>query len=184
LNVPNRPVTNKRRTIAPLSPTVIAYLKDRRSIGPVVQWKGRALKGFKMTFRRLVKAAGLTGSAYRVRKGVASYLRSQGISGPDIKAMLAHSLGGETDEYAHYDPAFMAPVKQAMERLLTQIAPPFLASYSPVPAAATSQVADLVGGHAGDRTQDPYHVKVELVKGIQQHEAANDDAVQIEKTNT
>lgn len=142
LNVPGRPITNKRRGVAPLSSTVLAYLAARRSLGPVVQWKGRRLKTFKMTFLRLTKRAQITGTAYRVRKGVATYLRSQKISVADVKAMLSHNIGGQTDEYAHYDPAYMSEVKQAMERLLAMLAPPWLAPYLPsqaTPAAAANE---------------------------------------------
>lgn len=174
LRVPGRPVTNKRRGIVPLSPTVIAYLRDRRSIGPVIQWKGRRMKTFEMTFLRLVKDAGITGSAYSVRKGVATYLRSQGISVPDIKAMLSHSLGGETDEYAHYDPAYMAPVKAAFERLLAHIAPGFLASYLPV----KSQGADSGGNNGGDGSL----CRVQVMLDLQQLEPANADSCQQEET--
>ena len=127
--VPGRRVTKKRRTIVPMAPTLAAYLRERRSVGPVVARKTKKgvypITTYKAGFKRLLKRAGLTGSAYRVRKGVATYLREQAVSEADILGMLGHRFGAsETERYAR--PGHMAEARNAIENLLREIAPDWL----------------------------------------------------------
>lgn len=180
-DVPGREITKKRRARAPLCPTAAAYFEAHRSIGPVVQWRGRALKGFKMTFKRLSERASLTGSAYGIRKAVAIWLRKEGVHEWDIKGMLGHRIDGETERYAQYRPEYMRGAAAAVERLISEICPPWLASYLPVEPTAVSrgtQVA-VVNGDFGardrDRTCDPHHVKEGILQEFQGLIAANDD---------
>jgi len=72
---------------------------------------------------RLVQKARVNGSGYSIRKATATYLRREGVPELDIKGMLGHSMSGETELYAHYDPQFMAPPKTAVEKLLRAINP-------------------------------------------------------------
>lgn len=161
-NVPGRERTKKRRARAPLCSLARAYLEDRRSVGPVIQWNGRALKGFKMTFTRIAKRARIEGTAYGIRKSVSIWLRREGVHEWDIKGMLGHAIGGETERYAHYRPEYMRAAAESVERLLRQICPPWLASHLPVEVPRETQVLVSNGGRDRDRTCDPYHVKVVL----------------------
>jgi integrase len=179
--VPGRRKTKKRRAIAPLCDTAAAYLEAHRSIGPVIQFKGRQLKGFKMTFRRLAKRAGVVGTAYGIRKAVSIWMRKEGVPEWDIKGMLAHRIGGETERYAHYRPEYMRAAADSVEHLLREICPGWLASYLPVrPEDKSAQpqvlvVNGFIGAHAVDRTRDPHHVKGLIVEEFQGLIAANDD---------
>jgi len=127
LVVPGRKETKKRRGVVPLAPTALAYLRAHRSIGPIVQWAGKQLGGHKMTFARVARRAAVTGTAYGIRKSVAIWMRREGVPLSDVKGMLSHSLGGATDRYAHFDPKYMRSAAESIERLLQQIAPPWLA---------------------------------------------------------
>lgn len=126
LNTPGRRETKKRRAVVPLAPVALAYLKPQRSIGPLVQWAGKQLGGHKMTFQRVAKRAAVTGTAYGIRKAVAIWMRREGVPPWDVKGMLAHSLGGATDRYAHFDPRYMRAASESIERLLRAIDPPWL----------------------------------------------------------
>jgi hypothetical protein len=179
--MPGRRLTKKRRAKAPLCAPALAYFNERRSVGPVIQWNGRRLKGHKMTFKRIAKRAQVSGTAYGVRKAVSIWLRQQAVHEWDIKGMLGHAIGGETERYAHYRPEYMRASAHAIERLLIEIRPRWLASY--LPAADSSvpretQVA-VVNGNFGardrDRTCDPYHVKELHLEDFQTLKPANDD---------
>ena len=172
--VPGRRVTKKRRAKAPVCPAALAYLNERRSVGPVIQWKGRQLAGHKMTFGRIAARAKVAGTAYGIRKAVSIWLRREGVHEWDIKGMLGHAIGGETERYAHYRPEYMRAAAASVERLLTLIRPSWLSRYLPVPVSRETQVLEVVGGRDRDRTCDPYHVKDLLLDGIQWLKPAND----------
>lgn len=123
---PGRKETKKRRAVVPLAPAALAYLRPLRSIGPVIQWAGKPMAGHKMTFARIAKRAEVVGTAYGIRKAVAIWMRREGVPLSDIKGMLAHSLGGATDSYAHFEPRYMRAAAESIERLLQQIAPSWL----------------------------------------------------------
>jgi integrase len=172
--VPGREVTKKRRARAPLCGIAHRFFEDRRSVGPVIQWNGKRLAGFKMTFKRLTERAGVKGTAYGVRKAVSIWLRRQGVHEWDIKGMLGHAIGGETERYAHYRPEYMRGAANATEALLQEICPPWLASYLPVHVPREAK-ALIVGGRDRDRTCDPYHVKEDILAEYQYLKPANDD---------
>lgn len=181
-NVPGRVTTNKRRIIAPLAESAARYLEERRSTGLVVRYdKSEACAGvgyddFKSMWVRLGARAKVpykgSHSAYSIRKGVGTYLRSRGISKWDVETMLAHEDAG-SDTYAHNDPSYMIATRTAVEILLKEINPPWLFSSAgtkpePVETAQNSQVVDFVGAHAPIRTGDTHHVNVPELQGNQQ----------------
>ena len=127
--VPGRRMTKKRRTLPPMAPSLAAYLEAKRSVGYVIVRRTkkavRPLAGFKMTMRRLAKRAGVEGSAYRIRKSVATWLRSQGVPEAEVLAMLGHRFGSsETERYAR--PEYLVAARAAIEQLLHKLAPPWL----------------------------------------------------------
>lgn len=179
--VPGRKVTKKRRAKAPLCAPALAYFNDHRSVGPIIQWRGRQLKGFKMTFRRLSARAKVKGTAYGIRKAVSIWLRKEGVPEWDVKGMLGHAIGGETERYAHYRPEYMRAAAASVERLLRKISPPWLASYLPLASESEQRQPQLIvangsfGARNRDRTCDPHHVKAEVCELIQGLRVANDD---------
>lgn len=172
--VPGRKLTKKRRARAPLCGPALAYLEERRSVGPVIQWNGRQLKGHKMTFCRIATRAKVSGTAYGIRKAVSIWLRKEGVHEWDVKGMLGHAIGGETERYAHYRPEYMRAAAASVERLLREIYPTWLASYLPVDQKDDRKLL-IVGGRDRDRTCDPYHVKDGVLEGFQYLKPANDD---------
>lgn len=178
LNEPGRRRTKKRRAMAPLACTAIAYLEAHRSVGPVVQWNGKAMTGHKMTFARIAGRAKVTGSAYGIRKAVAIWLRKEGVPEWDIKGLLGHSTGGVTDRYAHYRPEYMRAAAASVERLLREICPSWLASYLPLPSEHKSQVAVSMvenGGSYPIRTDDQFLKRDGIELLFQELKASNDD---------
>jgi integrase len=181
--VPGRRRVKKRRAIAPLSPLVACYLEDRRSIGPVIQYRGRALKGHKMTFQRIAERAKVPATAYCLKKSIATWLRQKNVPEWEVGALLAHRVGNaQTEKYAHHRPDYMLATKAAVDALLIEIAPPWLANYLPAPEITNSDQAVILktvngldGRREWDRTTDHLHVKDTVLALIQPLSAANDD---------
>jgi Integrase len=173
----------KARPVVPLASIGKRYLEARRGLGPVIQWNGKPLADYKTMFDTICEQAGLTGiSPYGLRKAAATWMRRQRVGEPDIKGMLGHKLGkGITERYAHYDPAYMRDAAVALDALLAEIAPEWLASALPVPAVPATPNLQMpvaigdFGGRTWDRTTDPYHVKATLEAQIQSLKVANDD---------
>jgi integrase len=182
-DVPGRRKTKKRRARAPLAPTVARYLEARRSVGPVVQWRGKPLRSHRMTIERIMGRAGIEGTAYSVRKGLATWLAEQDVPEWEVGRILGHRVSsGTTERYAHHRPSYMRATKDAVEALLRLAAPDWLASYLPAPAQAevsamkiSMQVNGLVGSREWDRTTDHLHVKDLNLLGFQGLIPANDD---------
>jgi integrase len=173
--VPGRRKTKKRRAIAPLCDLTAAYLESQRSVGPVILYKGRQMAGFKGLFRRLSKRAGVVGTAYGIRKAASIWLRKDGVPEWDVKGMIGHSIGGETERYAHYRPDYMRAAADSLQRLLVEICPDWLASYLPARVSRETQVVEINGARYRDRTCDPHHVKVLSLEDFQGLKASNDD---------
>lgn len=143
---PGRERTKKRRSRVPLPPAAHAYLEARRSLGPVIQWRGRKLSRARETLRRLCRDAGVTGSAYGLRKAAATWARSKGVPEQDIKLMLSHTMGGQTERYAHARPEYMRVLCEAQTDLLRAIAAPWLAEYLQEPQMLTAeQLSGMIG---------------------------------------
>jgi integrase len=182
-DVPGRRKTKKRRARAPLAPTVASYLEERRSVGPVIQWNGRPLKGHRMTIARIMARAGLDATAYSVRKGAATWLAEQDVPEWEVGRFLAHRVGsGTTERYAHHRPGYMRATRDAIEALLCQISPSWLANYLPAPiepqkegAKINKVVNGLDGSREWDRTTDHLHVKDDIESWFQVLNPANDD---------
>lgn len=175
MNVPGRRRTKKRRALVPLAPLAAAYLEAHRSIGPVVQWNGRQMNTHKMTFARVAKRAGVTGTAYGIRKAVSIWLRMSGVPEMDIKGLLGHSVGNITERYAHYRPEYMRAAADAVECLLREICPPWLATYLPAESAEKAQVLEVIGGSCRARTCDQFLKRDGIDELFQQLKASNDD---------
>ena len=157
---------NKRRPRVPMAASVRAYLEGQRSVGPVIQWNAKRLKGHKRLYAGLSERAGVDVTAYGIRKACATWMRQEGVPEWDVLGMLGHRAGGsQTERYAHWRPEFMRAAAESLERLIRAVNPPWLASALPVPTVPFSPILQLpvavgeFGGRTWDRTTDPYHVK-------------------------
>lgn len=149
---PGRRRTKKRRSRVPLPPAAHAYLEARRGLGPVIQWNDKPLSRARETLRRLCRDAGVKGTAYGLRKAAATWARSKGVPEADIKVMLGHTLGGQTQRYAHERPEYMHALQQAQTELLRAVAAPWLAEYlAPAPVALSpDELAAMMGVRAAN----------------------------------
>lgn len=101
-------------------------------------------------------------------------MRRQGIPEMDLKGMLGHRLGGNTDRYAHLDPRFMAAASAAANALLTEVAPKWLAKFFPAPAKEERKL--LINGAGKEaRTPDLNLGKGSILAEYQHVKPANDD---------
>lgn len=149
---PGRKRTKKRRSRVPLPPAAHAYLEARRGLGPVIQWNDKPLSRARETLRRLCRDAGVKGTAYGLRKAAATWARSKGVPEADIKVMLGHTLGGQTQRYAHERPEYMDQFKLAQTELLRAVAARWLAEYlAPAPVALIpAELAAMAGLRAAN----------------------------------
>ena len=171
---PARKRTKKVRPTVPMCPALQQFLIEHRSIGPVVSRHGKRLSGHRTMFGRLCTEAKVTGSAYGIRKAAATYLRRQGVPEMDLKGMLGHRLGGNTDRYAHLDPRFMEAAKAAAQSLLREVAPDWLARYFPVESAEPAKLLKFGAGNEA-RTRDLNLGKDGFVNGFHGLKPANED---------
>jgi integrase len=182
-DVPSRRRTKKRRARAPLAPTVASFLEERRSVGPVIQWNGRQLVGHRMTVARIMARAGIDATAYSVRKGLATWLAEQDVPEWEVGRLLGHRVSsGTTERYAHHRPSYMRATREAIEALLREVAPDWLANHLPATGVAAVQPAQipkavngLDGSREWDRTTDHLHVKDGSLVEFQGLNPANDD---------
>lgn len=149
---PGRKRTKKRRSRVPLPAAAHAYLEHRRGIGPVIQWQGKPLARAIETLRRLCRDADVTGTAYGLRKAAATWARSKGVPESDIKTMLGHTMGGQTQRYAHERPEYMDALRDSQTDLLRAIEAPWLAEYlAPAEQPLTQeQLAQMLGQRAAN----------------------------------
>jgi integrase len=171
---PERKRTKKVRPTVPMCPVLQQFLIEHRSIGPVVSRHGKRLSGHRTMFRRLCRDAGVTGSAYGIRKAAATYLRRQGVPEMDLKGMLGHRLGGNTDRYAHLDPRFMEAAKAAAQSLIREVAPNWLAKFFPVESADQAKLLKTGAGNEA-RTRDLNLGKDGILQCFQSLKPANED---------
>jgi integrase len=120
---------NKRRPRVPMAASVRAYLEPQRSVGPVIQWNGKALRGHKRLYAGLSERAGVEVTAYGIRKACATWMRQEGVPEWDVLGMLGHRAGGsQTERYAHWRPEFMRAAADSLERLIRAVDPVWLDS--------------------------------------------------------
>ncbi len=104
----------------PLSAPARQLLARLRQQEKSSQWvfpgrDGRPREDLKYSWRRICKAAGITGlRIHDLRHSYASHLVSAGFSLPVIGALLGHSQPGTTFRYAHL---LDDPLRQATERV-------------------------------------------------------------------
>lgn len=166
---------NKRRPRVPMPDALRGYLDPLRSVGPVIQWRGHALKGHRGLYDGIAERAGVEVGAYAIRKACATWMRQDGVPEWDVLGMLGHRAGrSQTERYAHWRPEYMRAAADSLERLIRAVDPPWLASPLPV-AELPSRNLLIVGGRTWDRTTDPYHVKDGGQPTNLPFTAANDD---------
>ena len=166
---------NKRRPRVPMPASVAAYLAGCRSVGPVVQWKGKPLSDHRRVYAGLAERAGVAVTAYGIRKACATWMRREGVPEWDVLGMLGHRAGGtQTERYAHWRPEYMRAAADSLERLIRAVDPHWLARPLPV-ESGTVRKSLIIGGRDRDRTCDPYHVKDPPLPLFPPLPAANDD---------
>lgn len=149
---PGRKRTKKRRSRVPLPAAAHAYLEQRRGLGPVIQWQGKPLSRARETLRRLCRDADVSGTAYGLRKAAATWARGRGVPETDVKTMLGHTMGNQTERYAHARPEYMDALRAAQTDLLREIAAPWLAEYlTPAQQLLTPEdLAQMLGQRAAN----------------------------------
>jgi integrase len=105
--------------IAP--PTEASFLRKilqkKRGIGPVVSFKGEAVKSVRTSWRKERERAGLGQEValYSFRHTLARWMRSQGVPQWEVRGQLGHRAAGVTERYAEYAPDFQQAAIAAIE---------------------------------------------------------------------
>lgn len=120
MHPPHWPITNKRNPVVP----VIAPLRDFMRAwptGPIVKsrksWWGTMREKLNLPLRAVPKT---------IRHTVATHLRSSGVPGEQISALLGHkdeddTLEDITEDYAHIEPTKMRAAIRALTKLWQQV---------------------------------------------------------------
>lgn len=124
LNPAGRRQTKKYRPTVPLLPALEAYLGTAKPETYLVHWHGAHIKSIKTTWRKLRGRALLPAwfVPKTVRHTLATWLRQRGVPAWDVSGLLGHHVGGTTDAYAKFDPAYMGAAKQALLAILEDLA--------------------------------------------------------------
>ena len=126
LNPPGRRQTKKYRPIVPLTDFLRDYLRRLGHVDRYVHWHGRRVESLKTTWRAVRKAADLPAwfTPRVLRHTVGTELRRRGVPGWDVSGQLGHKKGesaGTTENYAKFDPAFMARAKDAFDAWMEEL---------------------------------------------------------------
>ena len=127
LNPAGRQQTKKFRPIVPLTDYLRGYLKGLGSVTRYVAWHGEKIDSIKTTWRSVRQAAELPTTFYPkiLRHTVGTELRRRGVPGWDVSGQLGHKKGesaGTTENYAKFDPAYMARAKEALDQWMQELA--------------------------------------------------------------
>lgn len=120
LHPPHWPVTNKRNPVVPVIAPLRALLAD---------WpNGPSVRSRKIWWRTMREKLGLPMRAVpkTIRHTVATHLRSSGVPGEQISALLGHKDKDDTMEeiteyYAHVEPTKMRATIRALAKLWNQV---------------------------------------------------------------
>ena len=138
LNPPGREQTKKRRPVVPMARHFLPLLKGGRGSHlvmwrperpknskkvegkPPLEYRPITAKGAARAAARARDAAGLPKdiTLYWIRHTMASELRARGVPHWEVSAFLGHTLPGETDRYAKYDPSYLKKAAQAVDSYL------------------------------------------------------------------
>jgi integrase len=124
LNPAGRLQTKKYRPVVPLTRTLARHIATLPATGFYVAWHGEKIVSIKTTWRKLRKAAGLpVWFAPKVlRHTVATELRRRGVPGWEVSGQLGHKVGGTTEIYAKFDPAYLGKARKALDAWMADLA--------------------------------------------------------------
>ena len=123
LNPPGRAQTKKRRPVVPMTDFLAAAITEAQD-GPLVSWRGRAVRKINKTWRTVREAAGLDADVvpYAVRHTVATELRARGVPELEIMGVLGHEMSKSvTGRYAKYRPDYQGQAKAALDEIAREI---------------------------------------------------------------
>jgi len=139
LNPEGRKQTKKHRPIVPINDYLLPIIQDssaryeasrigsgQKSSGYIVEYKGKPVAGMRQTWNRAKTALGwpVGGDIGRdwdikmLRHTMSKYLRAQGVPWPELQGHLGHSIKGQTETYAEYDPKYMGHVQAEITRFM------------------------------------------------------------------
>lgn len=124
-NEPDRPITNKRRPVLPITSVLRPYLEDaiRHSVsGHIIEWDGKPVITVKKAFESLCKKVGIEGAClYTLRHTGATLLAAAGVPMRQISGMLGHTSTQTTEyHYAKHKPEYLSEASNALNSLFTE----------------------------------------------------------------
>lgn len=132
LNPDGRHQTKKFRPTVPVTNTLRPYLIN--ATGPhIITWPqnrknnskraGRKISSLKKAFTEAVNMAGLDGKVtpYSIRRGMATLLRTRGISEWELQGWLGHRRPGSTEGYAQFAPNYMMEGRHLIDEIMADV---------------------------------------------------------------
>jgi integrase len=123
LNPPGRVQTKKRRPVLPMPEWLVPWIEA--ADGPIVAYRGKAVKKLAGAFQTMRDAAGfgMDVTAYTIRHSVATEMMARGVPELEIAAMLGHRAPNirTTGRYLHASPERLALARKALDGLANEI---------------------------------------------------------------
>lgn len=124
LNPPGRVQTKKRRPILPVADFLRPWI-EAAPAGPLVDYRGRAVKKIAGAFQTIRDAAGFGPdvTATTVRHTIATEMAHRGVPPLEIASFLGHRMPDfrTTGRYVHVSPDYLAKARAALEDLANDI---------------------------------------------------------------
>ncbi|MBU6246489.1 MAG: tyrosine-type recombinase/integrase [Xanthomonadaceae bacterium] len=117
---PGRPLTAKRRAVAPMNTQLRATLQEARQAarsGHVVEYAGQPVPhGLRWSWRRLCERAGLAWrpTPHHIKHSVASWLAEDGVPVDQVADLTNTDPRTLRRIYRKFDPAYLRPVAEAL----------------------------------------------------------------------
>jgi integrase len=112
-------VTKKRNPPAPLSPALLIHLRAwKRHQRYVIEFRGRPVKNVAITFRKLVREAGIEGaSIHTLRHTAVSWMIQSGADALTVGRFVGMSVQTLERVYSHFAPEHLASARDALTRM-------------------------------------------------------------------
>ncbi len=90
-----------------------------------MEYKGRPVASIRQTWNKAKKALGWPmvrdWDAKMLRHTLSKHLRATGVPWPELQGQLGHSISGQTETYAEYEPDYLGRVQAEITNYIDRI---------------------------------------------------------------
>ncbi len=133
-NPEGRQQTKKYRPSVPINDHLLPIIQQKikqfndpmcDTQGYLVEYKGRPIASIRQTWNKAKKALGWPmvrdWDAKMLRHTLSKHLRATGVPWPELQGQLGHSISGQTETYAEYEPDYLGRVQAEITNYIDRI---------------------------------------------------------------